>query len=120
MHLDEIEEKHRAIHARLINWARWVRPRRSAGFIQPMFRGSRTSRQWDSDPHIPTTVDMLDAQWIEKAVCKLPEPHRLSLKWHYVYPVDPRRICRALGLNRDGLAHLVRDGRQMLTNRLAL
>lgn len=62
-------------------------------------------------------VDSRDAAQIAKAVTALPEQHRLAINWHYVKPIGPLRMARALGVTREGLAHLVRDGRQMLINR---
>jgi DNA-directed RNA polymerase specialized sigma24 family protein len=64
-------------------------------------------------------VDGMDAQRIAKAVGHLPEPHRKALHWSYIRPVNPRRAASDLGTTLDGLALLVRDGRQMLVNREA-
>jgi DNA-directed RNA polymerase specialized sigma24 family protein len=64
-------------------------------------------------------VDRLDAAQIAKAVATLPVKHRSALNWHYVKPVSPKRACQALGESMEGLALLVRDGRQILINKKA-
>lgn len=60
---------------------------------------------------------MLDAQAMEKTVAALPEKHRTAIRWHYVYPVQPFKVQKALGVTEQGLYGLVRDGRQMLMNK---
>lgn len=82
-----------------------------------MFRGAKTTDVWAGIAPARTVVDKLDAQRIAKAVAHLPELHRHGLQWHYVRPIAPLRMCKALGLTRDGLAQLVVDARQMLVNR---
>jgi len=62
-------------------------------------------------------VDRIDAMRIAKAVAALPVPHRSAVNWAYVRPVSPRRACQAIGTTMEGLALLLRDGRQMLLNR---
>ena len=114
--LHAVSEKHAAIDAKLVNWAAWVKPR-SASWCSPMFRQAQSnSRQWHA-PEIRQTCDIIGAQAIEKAVCKLPEKHRDAIRWHYVFPVAPAKVCRALGVSYEGLALLVADGRTMLINR---
>lgn len=81
-----------------------------------MFRGARTSRQWDTDPHIPMACDTLDAMRMEKTVIALPHKHKTVLKWFYVFPVDARRMCRTLAVNMDGLCLLLKDARTMARN----
>lgn len=112
-----VEEKHRAIHDRLVNWSRWC-VSRGGRDVHPMFRGFKSAQHWEA---IPTAdpVDSLDAVAIEKAVQKLPEPHRFAVRWCYVYGSSPRKACQQAGVSKEGLALLIRDGRQMLVNRLA-
>lgn len=114
-----IATHHEAIHARLVNWARWVRVRPHGWATSPMFRLYQSkNRQWDVSPHIGTPVDTLDAALMEKAVYALPEKHREAVRWWYVYRRDPVAMARNLGVSKQGLADLVEAGRAMLQNRL--
>ena len=110
-----IEDGHREIHKRLVNWARWVAPGEPKR-VSPMFAHAKTSRQWDVDPHTSIPVDTIDAQYVEKAVYKLPKDHREALRWWYVYQGSVRDQCRRQALSPTGLQLCVRDGRQMLKN----
>lgn len=114
---NHIATHHEAIHARLVNWERWVRVRPHGWFTHPMWRDSRTSRQWEVSPYIGVPVDTLDAALMEKAVYALPEKHREAVRWWYVYRRDPAAMARALGVSKQGLADLVEAGRTMLANR---
>lgn len=110
-----VEYKHLAIHGRLENWARWCR-NGPASRVQPMFRLYRSTDIWaQHEPAIP--VDSLDAAHMQKAVTKLPKPNSGALCWYYLKPVDPKRAARAAATTLEGLALLVRDGRQMLVNK---
>lgn len=112
-----VEDKHRAIHERLLNWGRWVTPGRSS-FVSPMFRQYRSNAwQWHA-PEYRESCDILDGQLVEKEISKLPEPHREALRWCYVHRCAAIHACRALAVSYAGLALLVRDGRQMMCNRL--
>lgn len=112
-----VEPHQTAMHDRLLNWARWVTPG-SPSMVSPMFRQYRShSWQWHT-PEIRTTCDELDATLVEKTVAKLPEKHRTAVRWGYVYRCSPSAAMRELGVSNDGLAKLLRDGRQMLINLL--
>lgn len=115
---NHIKPEHEAIHARLVNWERWVRVRQHGWFTHPMFRNFRASKQWEASPHISTPVDTLDAALMEKAVYALPEKHREALRWWYVYRRDPVAMARNLGVSKQGLADLVEAGRTKLKNRI--
>ena len=110
--------EHELIHARLVNWERWVRVRPHGWFTHPMFRNFRASKQWEASPHIGTPVDTLDAALMEKAVYALPEKHREAVRWWYVYRRNPAAMARSLGVSKQGLADLVEAGRTMLQNKL--
>lgn len=114
----QVEAKHHDIHARLVNWARWCNGSFSTT-VSPMFGMVRSAAQARGAEHAWATisVDGLDAQRIAKAVTHLPEPHRRALAWSYIKPINPRRAAREQGTTIEGLALLVRDGRQMLVNR---
>jgi len=114
---DAVAPNHRAVDQRLQNWARWVSVRGTPGRQHPMWAKSRSnSRQWYAPEPAPA-VDGLDAQALEKAVAALPQYHAAAIRWAYVFRTGPAQAVRALGVTREGLAHLVRDARQMLINR---
>lgn len=115
---NHVAAHHEAIHARLVNWERWVRVRPNGVATQPMFRNFRASKQWEASPYIGTPVDTLDAALLEKAVYALPEKHRAAVRWWYVYRRDPVAMARNIGVTKQGLADLVDSGRTMLCNRL--
>jgi DNA-directed RNA polymerase specialized sigma24 family protein len=111
-----VEDHQRDMDKRLQNWARWVKPR-SPSWVSPMFRQARSNAwQWHT-PEVRETCDMLDAQAMEKAVAALPEKHRTAIRWHYVYPVQPFKVQKALGVTEQALYGLVRDGRERLMNK---
>ena len=113
-----IKPEHETIHARLENWARWVRVRPQSWPTHPVWRKALTSKQWDVVPHIPVPVNTLDAADMEKAVYALPVKHREAIRWSYVYGRGPVAMARTLGVSKQGLADLVDSGRTMLQNRL--
>ena len=115
---NHIKPEHEAIHAMLVNWERWVRVRPHGWLTHPMWRNSRTSRQWEVSPYIGVPVNTLDAVLVEKAVYALPEKHREAVRWWYVYRRDPVAMARNLGVSKQGLADLVEAGRTMLRNRI--
>ena len=115
---NHVPERHTAIHARLENWARWVRVRPHGWQTAPMFRMYQSrARQWEA-PVIQNPVDTLDAVLMEKAVSALPEKHRAAIRWSYVHAGNPVAMARALAVSKQGLADLVGDGRTMLQNRI--
>jgi len=113
-----VKPEHEAIHQRLENWARWLRPRLSGWHTHPMWRNSRTSRQWEVSPDISAPVNALDALAIERTVAQMPVKHRDALRWYYVRQGSPVEMARQLGLSKQGLADLVDAGRTMLQNRI--
>lgn len=115
---NHVQDRHQAIHARLENWRRWVIVRPHGWQTHPMWRNSRTSRQWEVSPYIGVPVDTIDAALMEQAVYALPEKHREAVRWWYVYRRNPAAMARSLGVSKQGLADLVEAGRTMLNNRL--
>ena len=105
------------IDKRLCNWARWVRVRRIAWPMQPMFRNAKTPRGWDADPHIALLVNTLDGHVIEKAVAALPDKRRALVRWLYVFPWVPDTVMRReLGLTRQDARDEINKARDMLRN----
>ncbi len=115
---NHVATEHKAIHARLENWRRWVIVRPHGWQTAPMFRMYQSkARQWEA-PVIQNPVDTLDAVLLEKAVYALPEKHREAVRWWYVYRRDPVAMARSLGVSKQWLADLVDAGRTMLQNRI--
>ena len=116
-HIDfnAVSYAHEPIHERLVNWARWVRPRKSS-WVHPMFRGFKSS-----DTHSGHTVTVplnpLDAQAVEKGVAALPESHKFAIRWCYVYGGQPRKAAQHVGESLEGLQVLIVNARTMLINR---
>ena len=113
-----IEPHHSAIHDRLSNWARYVSVRQIAWPIQPMFRAAKTPKTLDVDAHVRIDVNTLDGHAIERAISALPALNRDALRWWYVRRWSVMRQRKMQGLTDEGLQRAVRDGRQMLINRL--
>lgn len=113
-----VEPKHAEIHARLENWALWLHGTGGGSSASPMFRLYRPDQHWERS-NTTTPVDGTDAQRIAKEMAGMPELHRSALTWSYVVKCGPAKARAKLGLTYAGLALCVRDGRQMLMNRLA-
>lgn len=115
-----VADLHLDIHARLENWARWVRTSPQSGWTaSPMWRQVKSlARQW----HVPEyreNCDLLDAHEMERQVRLLPNGHRDAIRWCYVYGGQPGKAAKLIGVSKDMLKKLVEDGRQMLKNRNA-
>jgi hypothetical protein len=110
-----VEDKHGAIHGRLLNWALWLRPH-TVGSITPMFRQAKSNAwQWHT-PELRETCDTLDAMRLEKAMRYLPKKNRAAIKWCYIERKEPFKMRKVLGVTDQGLFDLVSDGRTMLCN----
>lgn len=109
-----------AMHERLENWARASRGGdKQSGTSSPMFRlhqsDAWTPRAYGAETTAP--VNRQDAMLVNKGVVALPEKHRRAVQWYYLHPGKPAHMARELGQTLQGLADLVRDGRQFLINR---
>ena len=112
-----IEDRHVAIHARLEQWARWVRVRPHGWQTAPMFRQYRSKAfQWHT-PEIRPQINTLEAVEMEKAVSRLPEKHRDAIRYAYVWQGSPVAEARRLGVTKQGLMELIQAARTMLINR---
>jgi len=111
---NSVEQHQTAIDARLVNWARWSSARGGSD-CSPMFRLYRPDN-YEREAHA-NPIDHLDAAKVQKAVAALPSPHRLALSWCYIHRTNARKAAQLLGESLQGLARLIRDGRQMLINR---
>lgn len=103
------------MHERLVNWAMWAKPGQSVS-ICPMFKQAKSnSFQWHPPEYRPT-CDTLDAQYMEKAICKLPDDNRKALVWWYIYRTGELAFRKKLGVTLERLDILVINGRQHLMN----
>lgn len=111
-----VPSEHKAIDARLCNWADYVRVK-FPSWVSPIWKlGKSNGRQWHA-PEFRAACDVLDGNRLEIAVRALPEIHRDVIRWAYVHRYAEQRFRKQHGLTRDGLAQLLKDGRQMLINR---
>jgi|SRR5882672_2028612 len=108
-----IPENQQAMHARLLNWANYVRVRKGH-VCAPMWRYMRSNaRMW----HTPEAVRVMDAQdgaAMEKAIAALPRIYAKALRWFYVHQGPPARIARELSVSYEALARIVGDARSIL------
>lgn len=114
-----VAEHHRDIDKRLRNWGDWCNSRAAASSA-PMFRMAMPAERARREEYGRLTVqsvDRNDATRIASAVGLLPAPHAHALHWAYVKPVSPWKACQTINTTMEGLALLLRDGRQMLINR---
>jgi len=110
-----VDDRHKAIHARLLNWARWVTPS-SPTAICPMFKQAKSNAwQWHT-PEIREAVDLQDAMKVELMVCGLPDKERLAIKWAYIVRCVPGIARTATGTSDQGLLKLLQGARDMLIN----
>lgn len=105
------------VHARLEQWARWVRVRPHGWQVTPMFRQYRSKAwQWER-PEPRASINLQEAVAMEKAVSQLPEKHRDAIRWCYVFGGGPGAMARHLAVTKQGLLDLIQSGRTMLINR---
>ncbi len=112
-----VPDHQKDMHDRLVNWALWAKPGQSVS-ICPMFRQAKSNAfQWHPPEYRPT-CDTLDAQYMEKAICKLPADNRKALVWWYIFRTGELAFRKKLGVTLDRLDALVVNGRQHLMNTL--
>lgn len=112
-----VEPAHLEIDAWLVNWARWSMNRGSSG-ASPMFRQYRSTDANQVHGSVAAdAVDVIAAQAAQKAVSHLPSRNRIAISWCYIKRNNPREAAHSLGESLQGLALLIRNGRQMLVNR---
>lgn len=109
-----VPDAHLGIHAKLEQWARWVRVRPQGWQVAPMFRQYRShSWQWES-PQPRPTVNIPEALAMEEAVRWLIPAQRDAIRWVYVACDSPVRMARQLGVSKQGLLELITAGRAEL------
>lgn len=128
-----VADEHVAIHARLLEWARWVKVRPHGWHVQPMFRQYRSNAwQWHR-PESVVPVNVPAALEMEKAVSLLPEKNMEAIRWSYYWsamhplearargvPHDPLGMSRRLGVSKAALHDLIRVSRTMLANQCGI
>lgn len=108
------------IHDRLVNWSRWARGgsgesarMEAASPMFNLFRSSEAKRAYGEETVVP--VDQGDALKIAKAVGHLPPQKRKAIHWYYLEGGrHPSGQAKAMNIEVQRLADLVRDGRAML------
>lgn len=115
-----VAPQHIEIHSRLEAWGRWIVDRPRGWGVQPMFRQYRSGAwQWHAPSETRPQGSPKDHLAVERAVAGLPEKHRDAIRWCYVWPWLPvSAMRRHLGVTKDSLAQLIKDGRSMVVNRL--
>jgi hypothetical protein len=112
--LDESDKK---IDRRLKNWAVYVRPKRGYGSVHPMFRWYRPTEVWNGNPN-SFSIDLPDAELLEKTMRELSPVNRIALKWFYVENIPPTKVCKILQVNLYDLKLFVSNGRKQLQSYL--
>lgn len=93
-----IHPQHEEVDKRCVEWAKWVRVTQRPFGVQPMWRNYvSNARLWETNPVIPTSINILLAQEVEAKVALLPEVYRTVLRWAYVWPgLHPNAVAREL------------------------
>ena len=106
-----------AIHIRLEQWGRWVKDHPMPWGLHPMWRNSKSSRQWDVSHHISQPLNTLECHETERAVSLLHDKHKTVLRWLYVWPwVHEGKVRRETALTSDALYEVSIDARDMVIN----
>ena len=111
----EVEDKHRNIHAELINWALWVRPCMPS-YIHPMWAKAEVQRMAVAYTRAQACMQHHRRPVHGKRISKLPATQRAAVRWCYVWRYHPNKMAGQLGVTLGGLQKAIRDGRQMLIN----
>lgn len=112
-----LQEGEQKIDRRLKNWAIYVRPKRGFGSVHPMFRWYRPTEVWNGNANT-FSIDLPDAELLEKAMRNLSPVNRIALKWFYVENTSPTKVCKTLKINLQDLKNFVSNGRKQLQSYL--
>lgn len=105
------------IDARLRNWAAWcIGP--GHGDCAPMFRGFQSPSHWHGQV-TKFSVDVMDAQAVERGVGALVFVHGAALRWAYVYRYSPVRAAGEMEVSTEDLRLLLIAARKKLREKLA-
>ncbi len=116
IHFDFVASDHKAIDARLCNWAASIKDGGGLARLLPMFRYYRSPATARRDGEVRIPVDQKDAAHMAKLVRLLPIKHWQVICWYYVSNESPGKGRKRLGLTQEDLFRLLQDARQMLVN----
>lgn len=115
--VDEVSPQHEAVHALLIRWGLWNSGRSrgnklaSAESLYCKVAMAPSTAPLGSDPSLMA---------VERAVIRMPLPHRRTMCMLYVYRWTPHTVCRQIrpGLRFEAWAEWVHTCRCMVWNLL--
>lgn len=102
-----------AIHERLVNWARWCRPRWGSA-VHPMFKQAISAARAREDVSTAPPVNELDAQAIQTAYVALQDRERRAIAWCYVTREAVTGAMRQCGTDKRGLLELINQAREKI------
>jgi hypothetical protein len=111
--VDVVAEQHQEIHAELERWGAWNAERykpASVGSVESRYREATAKATADS---IPPSI-----MAIERAVLRMPRPHRDIIRMFYVTRDSPSYICRAHVLRPRTFQTWMFNARAMVVNLL--
>lgn len=113
---EEILPQHREVHARLVRWGLWAGGRsrsRSLISIESLYR---------KESNTPASTAPLSADpqvmEMERAVIRLPEAHRLTVRLLYVNRWAPVSICQRTRMRYEAWPQHIATCRAMVVNLL--
>lgn len=114
-----VDPQHNEVHARCLDWSRWVKPTVGGIAKSSLFNGYRSKNwQWER-PTVHIAVNELQALETERAVSTLPNNEREAIRWAYnLRRGSPGSMARRLAVDKSGLLELIRSGRCLLVARL--
>ncbi len=80
-----------------------------------MFRMTPPPPRVRSDSDV-SSVDVIDAEKLQKAFKRLPQVLRLVLLWCYVKRTQPARICKEINVGMERLSTLLHTARAELVD----
>ena len=112
---DVVPPQHQDIHTDLERWGEWNRERRQIGHCRSVEHRYETGGRQVKPPQISLPINPRNQQ-IDRAVYRLPEQHRESVRLYYVIRWEPRRICKAMAIHRTAFPRWMFDCRAMVLN----
>jgi hypothetical protein len=113
--IEEILPQHRDIHARLIRWGMWAGSRgrsRSLASVEGLYTKAGTPASTAPLSADPKVMEM------ERAVIRLPEAHRLTVRLLYVNRWSPVSICQRTKMRYEAWPAHIATCRSMVVNLL--
>ena len=113
--VDEILPQHREVHAHLIRWGMWAGARgrnRSLASVEGLYTKAGTPASTAPLSADPKIMEM------ERAVIRLPEAHRLTVRLLYVSRWSPVSICQRGKMRYEAWPEHIATCRAMVVNLL--